>query len=74
MEMICDCSREGNDCWIKEKWYWCKDFGILIRIYDDGGYYGPAFTRIDNPTDTRIPNEVREILPFKVKDSDWRTI
>lgn len=69
MEMIYDNSREGNDCWIKEK---CKDFGILIRIYDDGGHYGPTFTTFDNPTDTRIPNEVSEILPFKVKDSDWR--
>lgn len=58
MELICDLSREGNDCWIKEKWYWCKDFGdLIISIYDDG--YEQCTSKFNGIDHSNVPKEVK---------------
>lgn len=56
MELICDLSREGNDCWIKEKWYWASDFNIILSIYDDG--YDLFISKYKGISDSEIPEKV----------------
>lgn len=60
MKMLHNASREGNDCWINDVWYWCTDcsVAILIRVYDDGR--GSEYIRVTKHVDwADVPDEVK---------------
>ena len=35
-----DNSREGNDCWIREKWIWCNELRCVIKVTKVDGWCG----------------------------------
>ena len=36
-----DNSREGNDCWIAEKWIWCDEPRCVVRVIHRSGEQSP---------------------------------
>lgn len=60
MRKFYDASREGNDCWINDCWYWCGDasVNIIVNVYDDGR--GSEYIRVRHYTSwENLPEPVR---------------
>lgn len=59
MKLLCDLSREGNDCWIKEKWYTESDFdNLILCIYDDG--FDMCISKFHGVNNDDVPEKVRQ--------------
>ena len=54
-------SREGNDCYIDDRWYWCELWGVALRKLQLIGYEDkPQYYVHKDNTHMDMPDEVKK--------------